>query len=83
MKIRRIQPADDARVAENEDGIAQKLLDTALEFAGRHYSQCYLETRHNMDRAKKFYEKNGFTYTAETIGSTGHGGCDYHYIKDL
>ncbi len=64
-------------------GIAQKLLETALEFAGRHYNQCYLETRHNMDRAKKFYEKNGFSYTAETIGSTGHGGCDYHYIKDL
>lgn len=64
-------------------GIAQKLLDEALEFAAKHYRCCYLETRHNMDRAKKFYEKNGFIYTTETLGNTGHGGCDYHYIKDL
>ena len=64
-------------------GIAQELLDTALEFAKQHYKRCYLETRHNMDRAKRFYERNGFVYIDETIGCTGHGGCDYHYIKDL
>lgn len=64
-------------------GIAQKLLDTALEFAKTLYETCYLETRDNMDRAKRFYEKNGFSYTKETIGCTGHGGCDYHYIMKL
>ena len=64
-------------------GIAQKLLDGALEFAKKHYDICYLETCDNMDRAKRFYEKNGFTHTEDTIGSTGHGGCNYHYIKSL
>lgn len=64
-------------------GIAQSLLDKALEFARHHYKRCYLETRHNMDRAKRFYEKNGFVYTSETLGCTGHGGCDCHYIRDL
>lgn len=64
-------------------GVAQKLLDEALAFAAQHYRRCYLETRHNMDRAKRFYEKNGFVYTTETLGCTGHGGCDYHYVKDL
>ena len=64
-------------------GIAQELLNTALEFAEKHYKICYLETRDNMERAKSFYEKNGFVHTEETIGCTGHGGCDYHYIKAL
>ena len=64
-------------------GIAQALMETALEFAGKYYESCYLETMDNMDRAKAFYEKNGFTYTPETIGATGHGGCNYHYIKKL
>ncbi|MCF0131630.1 MAG: GNAT family N-acetyltransferase [Pseudobutyrivibrio sp.] len=61
-------------------GIAQKLLDTALDFAKQQYASCYLETMQNMDRAKSFYEKNGFAHTCETIGNTGHCGCDYHYI---
>lgn len=64
-------------------GIAQKLLDEALSFAVKYYDVCYLETRDNMDRAKRFYEKNGFEYTSKTCGCTGHGGCDYHYIKRL
>lgn len=61
-------------------GIAQKLLDEALSFAKERYSSCYLETRNNMDRAKRFYEKNGFNYTEKTFGNTGHCGCNYHYI---
>ena len=36
-----------------------------------------------MVRAKEFYEKNGFVYTELTLGSTGHGGCDFHYIRNL
>lgn len=64
-------------------GIAQRLVDEALTFATKYYRRCYLETRHNMDRAKRFYEKNGFVYTSETLGCTGHGGCDCHYIRDL
>ena len=64
-------------------GIAQKLLDTAFEFAKGQYSRCYLETLDNMNRAKHFYEKNGFYNTKETIGNTGHDGCQSHYIKEL
>lgn len=64
-------------------GIAGELLKTAFEFAKKHYKRCYLETMDNMDRAKHFYEKNGFEHTDETIGHTGHGGCNYHYIKTL
>lgn len=61
-------------------GIATELLKTALDFAKEHYKACYLETMENMDRAKHFYEKNGFVYTEETVGNTGHNGCGVHYI---
>lgn len=64
-------------------GYAGELMKLAIEFAKKHYDRCYLETMDNMDRAKRFYEKNGFVHTDETIGSTGHGGCNYHYILDL
>jgi len=64
-------------------GAAQELLDTALDFAGQYYNKCYLETRDNMERAKSFYERNGFVHTCATYGATGHGGCDFHYIKEL
>lgn len=64
-------------------GIAQALLDTALEFAALHYDRCYLETMDNMTRARAFYEKNGFCRTNETIGHTGHTGCGCHYILSL
>ncbi len=61
-------------------GIAQALMDKALSFAKTLYTGCYLETLQNMDRAKRFYEKNGFSHTTDTIGNTGHSGCDYHYV---
>lgn len=64
-------------------GISQKLLDKAIDFAEKLYDRCYLETLDNMDRAKRFYVKNGFKHTEETLGSTGHGGCEYHLIKEL
>lgn len=61
-------------------GIARELLKCALEFAKGKYDSCYLETMDNMDRAKRFYEKNGFVWTDETLGNTGHSGCQSHYI---
>ncbi len=64
-------------------GTAQQLLDTALSFAKEHYQIIYLETRDNMERARAFYERNGFIHTTETYGHTGHGGCGCHYIRSL
>lgn len=64
-------------------GIANELITVALDFAKIHYRKCYLETMDNMDRAKHFYEKHGFLHTCETLGSTGHSGCNFHYIRTL
>lgn len=64
-------------------GIAQALMDTALSFAKKHYTSCYLETLPNMIGAQKFYEKNGFARIETAIGNTGHFECDVRYIKEL
>ncbi|MGZ9585793.1 GNAT family N-acetyltransferase [Paenibacillus marinisediminis] len=64
-------------------GIAHKLMATALEFAGQHYNQCYIETLSNMEAANRFYRKYGFTSLDKPIGDTGHFSCDVWYLKDL
>lgn len=64
-------------------GVSKKLLDIAMDFAKKHYKKCYLETCDNMFRAMKFYKNNGFEATDETIGNTGHSGCESHFIKQL
>ena len=80
MAINSIDAEDDQFAYRYDTQLLIDRRDKDLSFARKYYSGCYLETRNNMDRAKKFYEKNGFTYTTETLGCTGHGGCDYHYI---
>lgn len=64
-------------------GVAQRLLERALEYAERYYSRCYLETLDNMTAAQRFYEKNGFVRTYESIVKTAHFACEVRYIKDL
>ena len=64
-------------------GVAQKLTNTALEYAARFYSQCYLETLPNMTAAQRFYEKHGFMLTTISPVDTGHYACDVKYIKNL
>lgn len=64
-------------------GAAQALMDTALEFAGQHYSKCYIETFDNTLAAQKLYERNGFARTDTRYGATGHYACNILYIKKL
>ncbi|MNI67027.1 Acetyltransferase (GNAT) family protein [compost metagenome] len=64
-------------------GIAAQLLDTALEYAGRHYQQCYLETLQTMEAANRFYRKHGFILLPEPLAGSEHFACDAWYIKDL
>lgn len=64
-------------------GIAQKIMDLAMEYAAQYYERCYLETFGNMVAAQHFYEKNGFTRFDGTLGNTGHCACDVKYIREL
>ena len=57
-------------------GTAQRLLDTALDFAFRRYDCVYLETFANMLAARRFYARNGFAEIGESLLSTGHSACD-------
>lgn len=64
-------------------GLAQKLVEIALDYAKRYYKKCYLETLPNMIRAQRFYEKNGFIRIYEPVIKTEHFACDVLYIKEL
>lgn len=64
-------------------GIAKQLLELSLEFAKKHYKQCYLETFENMIAANKFYVKHGFRLLDKPLIEGPHYACDRWYIKDL
>ena len=64
-------------------GIAYELLKLALEFANEYYDKCYIETFSNMERANKFYIKNGFRQLDKPIIDGEHYACDMWYIKEL
>jgi putative acetyltransferase len=65
-------------------GLGERLLHHCLEAARlRGYRRCYLETLAGMDAAQKLYLKTGFTRLAAPLGSTGHSGCNRHYLLEL
>ena len=64
-------------------GLAQSLLNKALEYAAKFYDKCYLETLDNMTAAHRFYEKNGFVRVSDPIVQTGHYACQIRYLIDL
>ena len=47
------------------------------------FARCYLETLTGMDSAMKLYERSGFRRIGAPMGSTGHGGCNTFYLRDL
>lgn len=64
-------------------GIADKVMEKALEYARNHYKKCYLETLDNMTRAQRFYEKYGFYRVYKPVVITEHFACEVKYLKDL
>lgn len=57
-----------------------RCLDAARGFG---FKQCYLETLRGMDAAMRLYERTGFTRIAQSMGATGHGGCNTFYLLPL
>lgn len=65
-------------------GLGARMLHHCLEAARlRGYRRCYLETLAGMGAAQKLYLKTGFTQLDRPLGSTGHGGCNRHYLLEL
>lgn len=62
------------------EALMSRCLDAARRFGFR---QCYLETLHGMDAARKLYERTGFHRIDAPLGHTGHGGCNTFYLLDL
>lgn len=62
-------------------GLSNKLMETALSFASKHYQKCYLETIHELKTACKLYEKFGFTLLHEPLSGSEHSAMDAWYIK--
>lgn len=65
------------------NGVAGKLLATALEFAALHYEECYLETLQTMEAANRFYQKYGFRKLDAPLAGSEHFACDAWYIRSL
>lgn len=64
-------------------GIANKLMEIALDYAKKYYKKCYIETLDNMIAANKFYKKYGFIKLNKPLVQTEHNACDVWYIKEL
>lgn len=64
-------------------GVAHKLMNLCLDYAGKYYKKCYLETFSNMIAANKFYQKYDFERLEKPYLETEHFSCDVWYIKDL
>ena len=64
-------------------GMARQLMELCLDYAGRFYRQCYIETLHNMTAANRFYQKHGFRRLDRPLLDTGHFSCDVWHLRDL
>ena len=65
-------------------GAAAALMQVCLDFArGAGFRQCYLETLTGMDLAQALYERTGFRRIPQSLGNTGHFGCNRFYLLDL
>jgi putative acetyltransferase len=60
--------------------LMRRCLDSARALG---YKRCYLETLTRMDDARRLYAKFGFRAIPQSLGATGHFGCDSFFIRDL
>lgn len=65
-------------------GYGQMLLEKCIEEAKKTgFKKMYIESMPELLNALKMYEKNGFTYLKQSMGNSGHTGCDLWMIKNL
>jgi len=65
-------------------GLGKRLMEEILTAATETgFKQMYLETASSMLKAAGLYKRFGFTYIDQSLGNTGHGGCDHYMLKEL
>jgi putative acetyltransferase len=70
--------------AQRGKGTGRLLLEKSIEAAkDLGYSQLYLESLPELDKAIGLYEKAGFRFISGPLGNSGHFGCDIWMVKDL
>ncbi|MGC1389708.1 MAG: GNAT family N-acetyltransferase, partial [Bacteroidales bacterium] len=61
-----------------------QLMEKTFNSAKRNgYSQLYLESLPELNRAISLYEKAGFKFISGPMGDSGHFGCNIWMQKDL
>ena len=79
-ELRKMYFLPEARGIGAGSAMMARCLDAARD-AG--FRRCYLETLAGMDAAMKLYERSGFRPIPAPMGTTGHGGCNTFYLRDL
>lgn len=70
------------RPAARGRGVGKALINHCLQAArAAGYARVYLETTAELTQAIPLYEKLGFTYLTEALGSSGHFGCQIWMIR--
>lgn len=64
-------------------GLANELMDVALEFATKYYEGCYLETHTDLLAACLLYDKYEFELLEAPIEGSEHSAMDKWYFKRL
>jgi putative acetyltransferase len=77
VKLYLLQQARGKRLGKT---LIEKCFDTAKEFG---YTSMYLETMPELNTAVGLYEQLGFYYLKESLGNSGHFGCDIWMMKEL
>ncbi|MDP3003847.1 MAG: GNAT family N-acetyltransferase [Bacteroidales bacterium] len=70
--------------AHRGKGIGRHLLEKSIESAKKSgYSQLYLESLPELDKAIGLYEKAGFKFISGPLGNSGHFGCNIWMLLNL
>ncbi len=65
-------------------GVGQQLIELCIAGATKNkYHSMYLETVTGMQAAQKLYLKNGFNYSQNRLGDTGHNKCEVCMLRSL
>lgn len=65
-------------------GTGWKLLERSFMSAkAMGYTQVYLESLPELNKAISLYERAGFRFTSSSLGNSGHFGCTIWMIRDL
>lgn len=64
-------------------GLSKQLMDTALHFAKRNYSACYLETSTKLVAANQLYVNYGFRLLDRPIDGSDHHTMDAWFLKEF